>query len=55
MQSLPSGFVLLYCIQSEGLVDNSFLALCFYGYTIAKLVFSLQELYECLPWPSGTV
>ena len=33
--------------------DNYFLAHCFYGYN--NLVFSPQELYECLPWPSGTV
>jgi hypothetical protein len=26
--------VLLYCIQSEGLVDNYFLAQCFHAYTI---------------------
>ena len=39
--------------QSEGLVDNYFLAHCFYGYN--KRVFSPQELYECLPSPSGTV
>jgi hypothetical protein len=49
----PEGWVLLYCIQSEGLVDNYFLAHCFHGYN--KHVFSPQELYECLPWPSGTV
>ena len=30
--------VLLYCIQSEGLVDNYFLAHCFYGRS--KHVFS---------------
>ena len=33
-------------IQSKGLVDNYFLAHCFYGYN--KHVFSPQELYECL-------
>ena len=49
----PEVCVLLYCIQSEGLFDNYFLAHCFYGYN--KHVFSPQELYECLPWPSGTV
>ena len=42
--------MLLYCIQSEGLVDNYFLA---HGYN--KHVFSPQELYECLSSPSGTV
>ena len=51
--ALPSGFMLLYCIQSKGLVDDYFLAHCFHGYN--KHVFSPQELYECLPWPSGTV
>ena len=49
----PEGWVLLYCIQSEGLVNKYFLAHCFHGYN--KHVFSPQELYECLPWPSGTV
>ena len=43
MNALPSGFVLLYCIQSEGLVNNYFLAHCFYGH--CKYVFSPQELY----------
>ena len=32
----------LYCIQIEGLVDNYFLARCFYGYN--KHVFSPLEL-----------
>ena len=41
------------CIQSEGLVDKYFLAHCFHGYN--KHVVSPQELYECLPLPSGTV
>ena len=44
---------ILHTQQSEGLVDNYFLAHCFYGYN--KHVFSPQELYECLPSPSGTV
>ena len=37
----------------RGLVNNYFLAHCFHGYN--KHVFSPQELYECLPWSSGTV
>ena len=32
---------------------GKFLAHCFLGYN--KYVFSPQELYKCLPWPSGTV
>jgi hypothetical protein len=31
LHTLLSGFVVLYCIQSEGLVDNYFLAHCFHG------------------------
>ena len=38
---------------SEGLVNNCFLAHCFLGYN--KHVVGPQELYECLPLPSGTV
>ena len=45
--------MLIYCIQSEGLVNIYFIACCFYRYD--KHVFSPQELYVCLPWPSGTV
>ena len=41
----PEGWVFLYCIQSEGLVNNYFLAHCFLGYN--KHVVSPQELYEC--------
>ena len=48
-----SGFVLLYCMQSKGLVNKCFLAHCFLGYN--KYVVGPQELYECLPSPSGTV
>jgi hypothetical protein len=44
--------VLLYCIQSEGLVDDCFLAHCFCGCN--KHVSSSQELYERLPSPSET-
>ena len=40
------------CIQSEGLVDNYFLAYIVSMDTIRKIYFSPQELYECLPWPS---
>ena len=45
--------LIIYCIQREGLVNNYFIACCFHGYN--KHVFSPQELYECLPWLSGTV
>ena len=38
-----------------GLVDHYFLAHCFHGYNEQCHVVSPQELYECLPWPSGTV
>ena len=47
------GMSVLYCIQSEGLVDNNFLAHCLLGDN--KHVVSPQEMYECLPSPSGTV
>ena len=39
------------CACAQG--NNYYLAHCFHGYN--KHVFSPQELYECLPWPSGTV
>ena len=45
----PEGWVLLYCMQSEGLVNSYFLAHCFHGY-----IFSPQELYECLPMQAFT-
>ena len=38
------GRVLLFRIQSEGLVDNSFLARCFYGYAgIRSATFRKRE------------
>ena len=52
-EGIVRGRMLIYCIQSEGLVNNYSIACCFHGYN--KYVFSPQELYECFPWPSGTV
>ena len=46
----PEGWVFLYCIQSEVLVSNCFLAHYFLGYNKHSVC-----LYECLPLPSETV
>ena len=44
--------MLLYCIQSKGLVDNCFLAHCFHGCNEhVIIIISPQELYECFPRP----
>ena len=48
-RALPSGFMLLYCIQSEGLVDKNyyFLVHCFHGYNKQCHVFTVA-LKNCM-------
>ena len=44
--------LLIYCIQSEGLVNNYFIALCFHGYNILTCLHcSVQRTLIIISYP----